>query len=142
MVKKYEISRIAIAEAKKLGFDEPILPQLKKMVINSELSQTHSAMRHYQSRVFEDYIFSVYNGVVCSIVEKKIKKFATPKEITCKDCKDTKKVNVFEDCMHCDGTGNIAGGKDTECDFCFGKGGINKTSPCQSCSDRPRQFFN
>ena len=147
MLKKYEISRIAIAEAKKLGFDEPILPKLKKMVINSTLSQTHTAMKHFQTRVFEDYIFSVFNGVVCHVIEKKAKTFATPKEVTCKDCKDTKQVNVFEDCMHCDGTGigtpekGALPGTSSDCEYCFGKGGINKTIPCQSCSEKPRKFY-
>lgn len=138
MLKKYEISRIVIAEAKKLGFDEPILPQLKKMVINSELSQTHSAMRHFQARDFEGYIFFVYNGVVCHMIVKKAKTFATPKEVSCNDCKDTKKVNVFEDCVHCDSTGKMAG---KDCEYCFGKGGLNKTIPCQSCSESSRKFY-
>lgn len=138
MIKKYEISRIVIAEAKKLGFDEPILPQLKKMVINSELSQTNSAIKNLQTRVFEDYLFSVLNGVVCHIVKKKVKQFSTPTFIKCLDCRDTKKVEVFEDCMHCDGTGKIQG---INCEHCFGKGGINKTIPCQTCSEKPRKFF-
>lgn len=143
MVKKYEISRTVITRAKKLGFDEPVLPKLKKMLINSESFGAEG--NNFDNRAFEDYRFTIYNGVVCDMfVTKKQKPFislTTPKN--CKDCNDTRKVDVFEDCIHCDSgvTYKDNGEYKADCEYCFGKGGINKTIPCQSCSERPRKFF-
>lgn len=138
MVKKYEISRTVITRAKKLGFDEPVLPKLKKMLINSEPFGAEG--NNFDNRAYEDFRFTIYNGVVCDMfVNKKQKPFispVTPKN--CKDCNDTRKIDVFEDCMNCDGSGKIQG---VSCEYCFGKGGINKTIPCQSCSEKPRKFF-
>lgn len=138
MAKKYEISRVVITQAKKMGFDEPILPKIKKMLINSEELRSDNLIK-LEDRKFEEYTFTICNGVVCNIkLNKTVKPFVTVTHYKCEDCKDIRKVNVFEDCMHCD---NGVMSDKTECGYCFGKGGVDKLIPCQTCSGKHRKIY-
>lgn len=142
MAKKYEISRVVIAQAKKMGFDEPILPKIKKMLINSDEVIKLNPQSQVDERKFEDYLFSIFNGVVCVIkLIKKVKPFATPTHYKCHDCKDTRKVNVFEDCSHCAEEYAKTGMGYATCQWCFGEGGVNKLIPCQTCSGKHRKIY-
>ena len=136
MANKFEISRVVISQAKKLGFDEPVLPKLKKMLINSDHKSKEGSI---EGRVFEEYEFVIHNGVVCVFRKaKKVKTFMTPHYYKCEDCKDSRKISVFEDCMHCEDEA-VQGSK---CQYCFGKGGLAKLIPCQTCSQRNKNYKN
>lgn len=135
MSTKYEISRVVIAQAKKMGFDEPILPKIKKMLINSDSVIKLNSQSQVDERKFEEHVFTICNGVVCRMYTlKKNRSSNLPHSYKCEDCKDTRKVHVFEDCMHC-----YAG--DEGCEWCFGKGGVSKLIPCQTCSSKHKKPY-
>lgn len=128
MAKKFEISRVVINQAKKMGFSEPVLPTVKKMLINSVGVQddptlpVETEIRSFTNDEKEEYFFIICNHVVCSIhLRKKRKPFIQVAHYKCNDCKDTRKVTVYEECPE--------------------EGEIRKLIPCQSCSGKTRNFF-
>lgn len=116
---RYEISKRVCEEAKVLGFSEPVLPLLKKMVVQSSPITHPNGQRRY-----EDYIFAVHNGVVCSIKVMVSQPNRNQDFFKCKECEDTEKITVYEVCDSCSGSG---------CDWCSGKGEIIRKIDCQRC---------
>lgn len=51
--------------------------------------------------------------------------------IKCLDCKDTRKILVYETCDNCLGKG---------CKYCYNTGDIKTYIPCQSCNSKPFKF--
>lgn len=124
-IRTYDISNTVLDQATELGLKKPVLDTVKHMLVNSA-RVTH----RLGNRRYEDYLFNIVNHVVCALVEFEEEPDSEPEEAyACKFCKDTRRVNVYESCVACNGTGRQKG---TKCKNC-NAGELLKSIPCQDC---------
>ena len=129
-IRRYDISNTVLDQGKELGLTEPVLDTVKHMLVNSA-RVTHKL----GNRRYENYLFNIVNHVVCSLVAFEEAPEVEPEGLyACSFCKDTRRVNVYESCVSCDGTGQKAG---TKCKNC-NAGEVLKSIPCQDCQKAKR----
>lgn len=124
---KYEISRKALEEGRKLGISEPVLPHLKTMIAKSTARDGIDGIR-----VFESFAFIVSNFVVCGVRSMDSIQTSTGKFYHCQDCNDTGKVTVFEVCYACKSVDGSC-----PCRICKGRREVARKITCQRCGPTP-----